>query len=97
MEVHSGADAAQAEEIASAARLRFDESVEVMHLGGAYHVQVGTFETEGEARAFADVARERGYRTARAVTAPTDPAAESFQKAESNRTRYVHLRNPDVT
>ncbi len=74
VEVHSVDDAAQAEEAASAARLRFDEPVTVEHIGGTYHVRVGRFKTEDEAGAFSDVARERGYRGAHAVSTPESPA-----------------------
>jgi hypothetical protein len=64
VEVHSG-DRAAAEDVASDARLRFDEAVTVVPIGGLHHVRIGSFRTEKEAEAFARVARERGYRSAR--------------------------------
>jgi hypothetical protein len=74
VEVHSG-DLAGAEDVASDARLRFDEPVTVVPIGGAHHVRVGGFRTEEEAEAFARVARERGYRSARPVPLEGDGSA----------------------
>jgi hypothetical protein len=67
VELHSGERAA-AEDVASDARLRFDEPVTVVPIGGAHHVRVGAFRTEVDAEAFAKIARERGYRSARPVS-----------------------------
>jgi hypothetical protein len=66
VEVHSG-DLAGAEDVASDARLRFEEPVTVVPIGGTHHVRVGEFRTEAEAEVFAHLARERGYRSARPV------------------------------
>jgi len=77
VEVHSGDDATGAEDVASAARLRFDEPVVVERIGGDYHVRVGAFRTEADARALAEVARERGFRSARAVRIRAAPPAGS--------------------
>lgn len=71
VELHSGPDGGRAEEIASQAQLRFEETVSVVEIGGEHHVRVGDLRTEAEARQLAEIARERGYRSARAVPAPT--------------------------
>lgn len=75
VELHSGERAA-AEDAASDARLRFDEPVTVVPIGGVHHVRVGAFRTEEDAEAFAHVARERGYRSARAVSVEEGPAGD---------------------
>lgn len=75
VEVHSGEDLARAEEIASSARLRFDDPVTVVAVGGNHHVRIGAFRTRQEADDLASVARERGYRSAHVVAiGPGEPS-----------------------
>ncbi len=62
--IHSDEDPTRAEEVASLARDRFDEPVEVVLGGGTAHVDVTGFRSRDDARAFLAIARERGYRSA---------------------------------
>ena len=68
VEIDSDDDLARAEDMASVARLRFDDVVTVEPIGGVHHVRVGEFRTHEEAAELAVVARELGYRSARVVT-----------------------------
>jgi hypothetical protein len=73
LRIHSDEDATRAEEIASVARTRFDQPVEVVLGGGAAHVDLTGFPSEEAARAFLAVAKERGYRSASVIPqAPND-------------------------
>lgn len=67
LRIHSDEDPTRAEEVASVARTRFDQPVEVVLGGGAAHVDVTGFASEEAARAFLPVARERGYRSASVI------------------------------
>jgi len=59
--LHAGEDPVVAEEAASRARERFDGPVSVVDEAGEYHVELGEFATQADARAFLGVARERGF------------------------------------
>jgi len=72
VEVHADEDAVRAEEVASEVRDRFDEPVRVEKAGGSFHVRVGVFRSEREARDFVAVAREQGYRSARTLRIAPD-------------------------
>jgi len=72
--LHSGEDSVAAEEAASTARERFDGPVSVVDEAGEYHVQLGEFATEAQARAFLGVARERGFPGASVRPLPPAPA-----------------------
>jgi len=61
VQLHAGEDAVVAEEVASRARERFDDPVSVLDHSGEYHVEIGEFARETDARAFLGVARERGF------------------------------------
>lgn len=76
--LESAEEPAAARDRASEAALRFDEPVEVVSAGGAWHVQVGACASEDQARALAALARARGYRSAGvvAVPPPEAPGAE---------------------
>lgn len=61
VQLHAGEDSVVAEEVASRARERFDDPVAVLDHSGEYHVEIGEFAHEADARAFLGVARERGF------------------------------------
>lgn len=65
--IHTDEDPTRAQEVASEAEPRFDVPVSLVRIGGATHVQVGSFATEAQARELLSVARARGYRSAAVV------------------------------
>lgn len=75
--LESAEEPAAAHDRASEAALRFDEPVEVVSGGGAWHVHVGACASEEQAHALAALARARGYRSAAVVAVPRPDLPEA--------------------